>query len=246
MIFFIRTMIQSNGVTAPRFLIHCTREKTLGYWHAMEECRRLNTFEYQSSQKVLPHPARHRPSYHWLVGYLRWQSGDLHGEIATMYRLRSWVETSVSEDSEASVQEYWSAMDLSCNSDSKESSKCVRCWNQIMFATSVHSLPLFCLAARCHWKIWGVISFSLFDHFCFTIKSGPVQISRAFRVQVGLRTSGSSPGRKHFSADRCIRPTLLRPFGGLPRTSAICLPFLCCPIEAQMGHLVILGKGCEG
>ena len=88
--------------------------------------------------------------------------------------------------------------------------------------------------------------FSFFLHVCFTVKSGPVQISRAFRVQVGLRTSGSPPGRKHFSADRCIRPTLLRPFGGLPRTSAICLPFLCCPIEVQMGHHGILGKAFEG
>lgn len=81
-----------------------------------------------------------------------------------MYRLRSWVETSVSEDSEASVQEYWSAMDLSCNSDSKESrvfKVCVGCWNQVMFATSIHSLPLFCLAALCHWKIGGVIYFTL-------------------------------------------------------------------------------------
>ena len=84
--------------------------------------------------------------------------------------------------------------------------------------------------------------FSLFLHVCFTVKPGPVQISRAFRVQVGVRTSCSPPGRKHFSADRCIRPTLLRPFGGLPRTSAICLPFLCCSIEVQMGHYGILGR----
>lgn len=36
----------------------------------------------------------------------------------------------------------------------------------------------------------------------------------------------STSGRQHLSSDRCIRPALLRSFGGMSRTSAVCVPFL--------------------